>query len=373
MITQAQFVAFLTTRNRFIYFGAPTFGRTQSSMIPVVNAVAAFGAAGTGANLLALIQVIGNLSVASKLKYANALTQLYNSFPNPVYITVNPFALSIAAVAGIGVVRSPNVASHQTDAVLALQQLHGFGTGNTLLQDICNEVNAAHRISVADAVGTFSGGNECQIVNGMPDDYQTDIAAALIGNHAAVGGCIGLAMTAMGHPPGAAGGASFAWLETQINNTPVYQLQGAPNMVPSSTTYGANWISQATLQDWVNGVNAFPAGLPPLQVNAAMLVIGLVLNAGATRSGGGHTRVRWNASNLTSAGLPRPPYIGLGHELIHAWHNMRGEQPGSENGTTTPLYEYLCVGLGPFAALANNTENALRGGAGVALRPYYAP
>ncbi|ACC75061.1 M91 family zinc metallopeptidase [Paraburkholderia phymatum] len=370
MLTRAQFVTHLTAANRSIYLGGPTFARTQSAMIPVVNAVDQFNVAATGANLLVLIQAIGNLPAAKKVKYANALSQLYNTFPNPIYVTVNPFTLHTGMAPGIGVVRSGNVPSHQVDAVLALQTLDNFAAGHTLLDDLCTEVAAGHRVAIADAVGTASGGNECAIVNGMPDDYQTDLAAALNGSYNAVGNCISGAMTAMGHAPALA--ASFNWLETQIDNTPVYQLQGAPSVIPSSVTCGANWISAATLQSWVSGHTAFPAGVALADVDSAKLVIGTVLAAGATRGIGGHTRVRWNASNLTSAGTARPPYIGLGHELIHALHNMRGNQPGVENGTTTALYEYLCVGLGPYAAFPN-TENALRAGAGVALRPYYAP
>lgn len=372
MLTRAQFVTHLQAANYFIYLGGPTWSRTQSSMIPVVNAVAAFGVAGTGANLLAVIQAIGNLPAAKKLKYANALTQLYNSFPNPIYVTVNPFTLHVGAAPGIGVVRSGNVPSHQTDAVLALLELDAFPAGHNLLNDICVEVVAGHRVAIGDAVGTASGGNECAIVNGMPDDYLTDLAGALAGNAAAVGNCIGAAMTNMGHAPGVPLGASFTWLETQIDNTPIYQLQGAPSVITSATTHGAGWVPAAALQSWVNNTAVFPAGVALGLEDDAKVVIGTVLNAGATRSIGGHTRARWNASNLTSAGTARPPFIGLGHELIHAWHNTRGEQPGVENGTTTALYEYLCVGLGPFAGLAN-TENALRAGAGVALRPYYAP
>ncbi len=372
MLTRAQFVTFLTARDYFIYLGAPSRVRTQSSMLPVVNAVVVFEAAGTGANLLILIQAIGLVPTAKKIKYAAALTQLYNSFPNPVYVTVNPFTLHVIAAPGIGVIRSNNVPSHQTDAILALQQLNVFVAGQTLLQSLCAEVVAGHRVGIGDAAGTASGGNECAIVNGMPDDYLTDLAGALIGNFGVVGNCIGLAMTAMGHAPAVAAGASYTWLQTQINNTPIYRLQGVPSVIASSTTWGVNWINAATLRSWVEATAVFPAGVALAAVDDAKLVIGMVLNAGATRSIGGHTRARWNASNLTSAGTARPPYIGLGHELIHALHNMRGEQPGVENGLTTPLYEYLCVGLGAFAAFPN-TENALRAGAGVALRPYYTP
>jgi hypothetical protein len=62
----------------------------------------------------------------------------------------------------------------------------------------------------------------------------------------------------------------------------------------------------------------------------------------------------WNSMN------DRPPAIGLAHELVHAYHNQRGAQPGRELGDgTTTLFELLCVGLGPWANELIS-ENAIR-------------
>jgi hypothetical protein len=309
-------------------------------------------------------------------EYNNALNALYASFPNVVYVTVNPFAVNVppAVAAGIGVPRSNIAPSHQTDAVLALRQLDSFGAGRGLLQAICMEIaNKGHRCGIRDAHGTFSGGNECAITvsaQGQVDDYRTQLTVALNSNRGAVGGCIAAAMTALGHPPGA-GAASFTWLVGQIDAMPILQLLGLPNAIPSSNVHGQQWISAATLINWVNNNAQYPAPLTGQQRIDAEIVLGAVLYGGRVPNLGGHTTVSWNASNLTAAGVARPPYIGLGHELIHALHNQRGEQPGNENGTTTTvLYEYLCVGLGPFAALPN-TENALRAAVGIALRPSY--
>jgi hypothetical protein len=105
-----------------------------------------------------------------------------------------------------------------------------------------------------------------------------------------------------------------------------------------------------------------------------------VLDAGAAHQAvGSHVQVLWDASALSfrdtmGTEQPRPPYIALAHELIHAYHNMRGEQPGHEvDADSTVLYEYLCVGLGPWE---NNpgypiTENAIRSSAGLARRECY--
>ena len=56
----------------------------------------------------------------------------------------------------------------------------------------------------------------------------------------------------------------------------------------------------------------------------------------------------------------RPPEIGLAHELIHAFHNAYGSQPGKEiYDFSTVLAELLCVGLGPFSNQPI-TENLIR-------------
>jgi hypothetical protein len=68
MLTRAQFITALEQINRFIYLGAPSRIRTQSSMIPVVNAVAAFALAQTGANLFAVMQAINGLPPAKRMK-----------------------------------------------------------------------------------------------------------------------------------------------------------------------------------------------------------------------------------------------------------------------------------------------------------------
>lgn len=373
MLTRQQFVTHLTADNYFIYLGGPSRIRRQSSMIPVVNAVAAYGVLSNGVNLLALIQAIGNLPAPKKMKYHRALTQLYNSFPNFIYVSVNAFALSTLRTPGINVIRSMHVPSHQTDAVLALRQLDALAAGHNLLVALQAQAAAAPArwTEIRDAQATFSGGNECAVM-AISDNYQTTLASALIGHYGNVGVRIGAAMTALGHAPGVGGLAPFNWLENQIDNSPVYKLVGLPSLIPSSNTHGAGWISAATLQNWVNGVTVFPTGVAPAAVDDAKVVLGTALRGGAVAGIGGHTSVKWNASNVMAAGAARPPYIGLGHELVHALHNTLGDQPGSDNGhSTTALYEYLCVGLGVYAALPI-TENALRAAAGLALRTQYA-
>jgi hypothetical protein len=53
----------------------------------------------------------------------------------------------------------------------------------------------------------------------------------------------------------------------------------------------------------------------------------------------------------------RPAAIGLAHELVHAYYNANGMQPGVDvDSESTVLYEMICVGLGPWDS--DQTENS---------------
>jgi hypothetical protein len=371
MLTGAQFTTTLQQTDRSIYLGGPSRLHRQSSMLPVFNAVGTYNTAlPTGANLLAVMVAINNLPIGKKIKYSNALNTLYASFPDVIYVTVNPFMINLVPAPGIGIPKSTPVPSHQTDAVIALLSLDRLPAGHNLLDAICREVtlNATHRVGITDTTSAASGGNECAGL-AMSDHHRTELAAALSSNHARVGTCIGTAMTNMHHPPAILG--SYGWLEGEIDRTPIYQLVGLPSSNPSSAVHGPGWISAATLQNWVSNTSQFPAGLAARAAADAELVLSAVLHPGRVCGPGGPAKVRWNAANQ-SALARRPPYIGLAHELVHALHDQRGDQPGFDTNTPTGvLYEYLCVGLGPFAA-EPITENAVRASAGESRRVQYA-
>jgi len=75
---------------------------------------------------------------------------------------------------------------------------------------------------------------------------------------------------------------------------------------------------------------------------------------------GCNVSVRWESRPGRADNDRRPPPIGLGHELVHAYHGVRGTQPGHEQEVGSPvLFEFLCVGIGPWD-FAPVTENALR-------------
>ncbi|MGQ3890331.1 M91 family zinc metallopeptidase [Legionella sp. CNM-1927-20] len=74
---------------------------------------------------------------------------------------------------------------------------------------------------------------------------------------------------------------------------------------------------------------------------------------------GSGTTVRWNAFDNYLRNNERPPAIGLAHELIHAFYNAAGLQPGKEQDDTTAVLEFLAVGLGIWEN-ADMTENVIR-------------
>jgi hypothetical protein len=257
-------------------------------MLPVGNTLNPLAVAPTGANLLAVIQTISALPLASKNKYANALTALYNSFP-AISVTTPPFTCHTAPAPpdGVGIPRSAAVLSHQTDAVLALQLLDALAPGQALLQAICQNslpppVGRGRRVRIQDSPAY--GGNACRRAaagGGHPGDAKTQLTAALESNHGAVGGCIANAMTQLGHPVATAG--SYAWLEAQISATPIYNIVGTPAAVASQTVHGANWISAAMIQNWAAGVPAFPLPLAGQQALDAEVGLGAALYCNARR------------------------------------------------------------------------------------------
>lgn len=371
MMTQAQFVAQLQTVNKHLYLGGPSRVRKQSSMLPLVNALQAFGNAQNGANYLNVHTAIHNLPPGKKVKYAGPLRQLQMQMTQPVYVTPNPFTVHLVATPGIAVARDSTGSNHQTDALMALQQLHGVAAGAALMQAIVNRILASgKRVGVTS--WDFQQTNKCAVTSNG-DNAKSQLAYAIEFNPGGVGAAIDGSLQAMGQVAGPAG---YTWLQNQINACPIYDLVGPPSAIPSSTVHGANWISAATIQGWCTGGAVFPAPLAGQQAQDAKVVVGTVLGPGAVSRGGTDTRVNWSASSTqftdtTGTVQVRPPYISLAHELIHAYHNICGDQAGHEIGTySRVLYEYQCVGLGPWAGQPH-TENAIRLSAGLALRTCY--
>jgi hypothetical protein len=71
-----------------------------------------------------------------------------------------------------------------------------------------------------------------------------------------------------------------------------------------------------------------------------------------------------NSVRKLNSGLDSPPFVGLGHELIHALHSLQGENKGGSEE------EKRTVGIGQYASEVIS-ENALRKDANLPLRMQY--
>jgi len=88
--------------------------------------------------------------------------------------------------------------------------------------------------------------------------------------------------------------------------------------------------------------------------------------ATAENGEGSVSKVYFSNSRLwLSSGLVNPPFVALGHELIHAWHSLFGIKKN-----TTDEEENFTVGLAEYKD-APLTENVIRQQANVKLRKTY--
>jgi hypothetical protein len=91
------------------------------------------------------------------------------------------------------------------------------------------------------------------------------------------------------------------------------------------------------------------------------------LNGPATSNGiGSASAISWNPQATQTPNGPRPPFIGLGHELIHAHHNLQG----TSNIDDVADDEDQATGLGEHSS-DPITENRLRAEHNIKLRRNY--
>jgi Effector protein len=77
------------------------------------------------------------------------------------------------------------------------------------------------------------------------------------------------------------------------------------------------------------------------------------------------TMVKYNHNTMWTPDGNRPNFIGLAHELTHAWHNLRGIAKPE-----VAEEEHFTVGLGAYSA-ERICENTIRAEHGVPLRTTY--
>jgi hypothetical protein len=145
------------------------------------------------------------------------------------------------------------------------------------------------------------------------------------------------------------------WLAQKINGTPRYQLKGVPASAPCNLN-----VTEQQVSAWIGGRGIGKDFAKPADVEQIKNGIILALYAAAKPGKGSGSKVKYALGTANPLNEQRPPAIGLAHELVHAYFNMQGVQPGFElENSTTVLFEYRCVGLGPWATEAIS-ENAIR-------------
>jgi hypothetical protein len=214
--------------------------------------------------------------------------------------------------------------------------------------------------------------NECVTI-GDQDHAKTTLAFALEFQTAGVA----LALTASLASAGQLAPAGYVWLANQLCNHYIPDIQQLPGGPASHTVHGANWVTAAMVQGWANGAAVFPAPLVGQAAIDAHLILVCVLHGNMAEGAGVSATVRWSSQSRSftdTAGVvhARPPHLALAHELTHAYHNITGTQTGHDTGTPSRvLYEWLCIGIGDWAA-EPISENAVRAAmGGIAARARY--
>lgn len=250
---------------------------------------------------------------------------------------------------------------------LALDMIYDVTPGRLLLDGLIARFDQSHRVVIARGQT-----NQCR---SGTDRVYTRMARAMIADQTDRVQAITAALIAQGRN----NQDGFEHTAERINNVPRYRLEE-----PVAVAAGAYGVTGQHIRAWATGTAAFP---DPLTDNEGDLrnALLIALQNEAHNGLGTSSRVEWNPNGwtITIAGeqVYRGPFLGLAHELVHAWHNIRGGQLGADNNDrTTVLFEYMCVGLGEWqvpAGLDPNdeglpiSENGIRRGWGTDLRLRY--
>lgn len=273
---------------------------------------------------------------------------------------------------GIGIAESPQGGHHipnfQDRVRVDLENIYALPSGANLINAVVNAIPGKRLGIVAPRIWNDGGwgSNECACLGG--DSGRTLVATAIGGGgNNTVINSLKLKMNTSGHH------GDHHWLRTQLQLVPRYRLQGAVVAVPNNIP-----LLDVDVERWLNYSRPLYYGVAPLDLpdikNAIMVFLSSPIGPPLQRSAGSHSRVYYDPrKNFNSLGV-RPAFIGLAHELVHHYYNMQGAQLShseDSNHFSTVLYEYMCVGLGPWAG-ADISENAIRADAGVPARTQYA-
>lgn len=161
-------------------------------------------------------------------------------------------------------------------------------------------------------------------------------------------------------------GVAAQWLAARINQAPRRPWPEA-GAVHEATPYRVDGVHADNIHDWLhtgnpnsNPFNAQRAAWNDEMTKHIKASTIVALEKHSEMGSGSPVSIGWNIYPDYPLNRQRPPAVGLAHELIHAYYSVRGEQPGLEvDHFSTVLFEYKCVGLGPWR-MAPISENAIR-------------
>ena len=268
---------------------------------------------------------------------------------------------------------SSRYAGYHQAVATHLTALDKIAAGHTVLDAFAN--STTHNVSIVD----HSLSNQCG-ANGSLNGMNNVARELYDGITVKLGDAT---KTALRDVP-KAGKTQGAWLAAAINQTPRYQLKGNPATTPCNLG-----VTEGQVNAWVGGQPIWQdyGNDPDLaQIKNAIIV---ALYEYADAGTGCNSTVNYTLGTSNPNNAERPPAIGLAHELIHAYYNLKGWQPGFEvDNPTTVLFEYRCVGLGPWKtkrvsengirrhwtdALLHFDDDDTRNRLVVGQRPYYSP
>lgn len=254
-------------------------------------------------------------------------------------------------------------------AQTALDTIYATTAGRQLLDALITKIRQGKYLTIKPPRGM---GNECQAI-GQVEQARTLLARHIDGgNTLFLKNCLKIAINR-------AFLRDYQRLCDLINNTPRYRIRDVPNTQPSHLG-----VLKQDIERWLDFDDPRPMFYPftnnPQDLQDLKNILLIIFNRAHadTKGSGCHSRINWDAdkhysTNTIGNRVQRPSYIGLSHELCHAYHNLHGSQiAGGEdaNSPTGMLFEHLCVGIGPWAN-TQISENGVRRDANMLQRQMY--
>jgi hypothetical protein len=256
-----------------------------------------------------------------------------------------------------------------------LNYIYSTQPGRDLLTNLRN-ADWATRVTPSDLFNQTHGNSMCFVAD-MVNNQRINITAEQRAQLIQI-----LERTANEQGANVQGLTPYQWLASEINQMPLYSLFEELNAYPPAfLDHSGATVNAGHLEEWFTTgpdchlVRTLQAAAVVQNVELFSFVknaVVILLYANSPPDRGVISIVNFDVRDwsdntrgplfpqTTNTMADRPPVIALAHELIHAYHNGRGDQPGRTfQHFSTTLFELLCVGAGPWAA-ARFTENAIR-------------